>query len=553
MRISKTSNGLKVQAIAGTYVVILGIDLPEKKCVGLMGFSLHRQDHSEAEGYYLEGMKCFQATDPGAPDGSRFSTKDHPVQDFTWSDYTAKPNHTYTYTVCALTGNPKALTAFAKTEVTVTTESPISDEHEIYFNRGVSASQEYVRRFGDVKPKKTDLPNTPKFKWLSRGLYEAIADYIESCVPGIHTLRIAAYEFKYEPFAQLLRRTIDRGVDVRIIYDARKKEPKEANELLIKDTKLSDFCTGRKNGVSISHNKFIIKLEHGVPIAILTGGTNFSANGIFGHSNVAHVVKNSAVAKMYLDYWELLKLDHPLKGSQQENTLTFPTPDLANIPVGTTVIFSPRTGLGALELYRDLAMKAKNGFFMTFAFGINKLFKDVYRNSTADLRLALMERKTRVFNKEDEALKIAEEADIQALRNMPANIFAIGNLIKTNKLDGWVLEELAGLSSNVKYIHNKFMLVDPLGPDPIVVAGSANFSDASTKKNDENMLLIRGNTTVADIYLGEFMRLWKHHSFRESLSFKSVHDRFLKTDDWWKKYYQNTDNAARRKYFSNNQ
>jgi phosphatidylserine/phosphatidylglycerophosphate/cardiolipin synthase-like enzyme len=45
------------------------------------------------------------------------------------------------------------------------------------------------------------------------------------------------------------------------------------------------------------------------------------------------------------------------------------------------------------------------------------------------------------------------------------------------------------------------MLVDPLCDDPLIITGSANFSDASTTKNDENMLVIRGDTRVADIYL----------------------------------------------------
>jgi len=48
-----------------------------------------------------------------------------------------------------------------------------------------------------------------------------------------------------------------------------------------------------------------------------------------------------------------------------------------------------------------------------------------------------------------------------------------------------------------------------------VVTGSANFSEASTTQNDENMLLIRGDTGVADIYLTEFMRLYRHYVFRE--------------------------------------
>ena len=40
----------------------------------------------------------------------------------------------------------------------------------------------------------------------------------------------------------------------------------------------------------------------------------------------------------------------------------------------------------------------------------------------------------------------------------------------------------------MSYVHSKFLMMDPLGDDPIVVTGSANFSDASTNSNDENML-----------------------------------------------------------------
>ena len=73
---------------------------------------------------------------------------------------------------------------------------------------------------------------------------------------------------------------------------------------------------------------------------------------------------------------------------------------------------------------------------------------------------------------------------------MTENTFAIGAFIRTNKIDGWVKERLTGLNTNVRYVHNKFMLVDPLSDDPVVVAGSANFSDASTTKNDENMIVV---------------------------------------------------------------
>jgi phosphatidylserine/phosphatidylglycerophosphate/cardiolipin synthase-like enzyme len=56
--------------------------------------------------------------------------------------------------------------------------------------------------------------------------------------------------------------------------------------------------------------------------------------------------------------------------------------------------------------------------------------------------------------------------------------------------------------------------MDPLSDNPVVVSGSANFSDASTSENDENMIIIKGDTRVADIYYTEFMRLFNHYYFR---------------------------------------
>ena len=96
------------------------------------------------------------------------------------------------------------------------------------------------------------------------------------------------------------------------------------------------------------------------------------------------------------------------------------------------------------------------------------------------------------------------------------------------------------------------MLVDPLGDEPIVIAGSANFSEASTDQNDENMLIIKGNRRVADIYLGEFMRLYSHHAFRESLTFPGANaePKPLRTDAWWRGYFGGTPRSRRREFFA---
>jgi len=92
-------------------------------------------------------------------------------------------------------------------------------------------------------------------------------------------------------------------------------------------------------------------------------------------------------------------------------------------------------------------------------------------------------------------------------------LFAAGGYLGGNSLANFAAERGNPLNSN-DYIHTKFMLVDPLGKDPLVVTGSANFSRPSQRINDENMLVIRGDQRVADIYFGEFMRIFDHHYAR---------------------------------------
>ena len=96
------------------------------------------------------------------------------------------------------------------------------------------------------------------------------------------------------------------------------------------------------------------------------------------------------------------------------------------------------------------------------------------------------------------------------------------------------------------------MLIDPLGDEPIVIAGSANFSEASTDQNDENMLIVKGNNRVADVYLGEFMRLYSHHAFRESLTFANANPdpKPLRTDTWWRDYFDGSSRSLRREFFA---
>ncbi|HEY9527758.1 MAG TPA: hypothetical protein VIR02_11770, partial [Anaerolineales bacterium] len=84
MRITQQLGNLTTQAIAGTHVVLLGWSMTKANSQDVLGFAIHRTDHTENEAYWLEGTKVFAETDPGT---SKASLRSHPVQGFTWSDF----------------------------------------------------------------------------------------------------------------------------------------------------------------------------------------------------------------------------------------------------------------------------------------------------------------------------------------------------------------------------------------------------------------------------------------------------------------------------------
>jgi phosphatidylserine/phosphatidylglycerophosphate/cardiolipin synthase-like enzyme len=147
---------------------------------------------------------------------------------------------------------------------------------------------------------------------------------------------------------------------------------------------------------------------------------------------------------------------------------------------------------------------------MTLAFGISAELKQALLDNTSQSHIVflLLEKKDTPNNRSSKPFVAINAAN---------NVYqAWGSFLK-DPIYQWVRETNArelDFNQHISYIHSKFLLMDPLGADPIVITGSANFSEASTTANDENMMVIRGNTRVADIYFTEFNRLFNHYYFR---------------------------------------
>jgi hypothetical protein len=241
---------------------------------------------------------------------------------------------------------------------------------------------------------------------------------------------------------------------------------------------------------------------------------------------VGHWVRNKKVAEKYRAYWELLSNDPGGKEEDDRKTVRSKNNELKNsveklqedivfndkndIPEGTTPVFSPRRGISMLESYVKMFDRASDIACVTLAFGINDLFKDYLKDNTDASHISFM-----LLEKEDKPGKRSKKP----FRPIGAkeNVYKSWGSHIEDDLYRWSKETSAfslGLNKHVIYIHSKFMLVDPLGNDPVVITGSANFSESSTTDNDENMLIIRGDKRVADIYFTEFNRLFNHYYFR---------------------------------------
>lgn len=55
--------------------------------------------------------------------------------------------------------------------------------------------------------------------------------------------------------------------------------------------------------------------------------------------------------------------------------------------------------------------------------------------------------------------------------------------------------------------HNKIILVDAEGNEPVVITGSYNFTFSAQARNAENLLILRGNVPLARAYLDN----WRRH------------------------------------------
>jgi phosphatidylserine/phosphatidylglycerophosphate/cardiolipin synthase-like enzyme len=572
-----TSRGFEAKVISGTHTVLLALNCPEALRKGLKGFAFEREmvGAGSKGPKFLRSQKVFKsvvpdpkkALDPQSGKPQAFYTDKFPVQSFLWGDYAAFPGTTYRFRIQPMYGTPGALTTDPddeiKVEITTEKEWDASTKHGVWFNRGAIASQKFSEEFGNKPPQDINDPKDRTVQWLSRGLLEACLAYIND-TPATDALRVAAYEFTYPPILKALVAAKARGVDVQIVYhdtvvekedgtkeDGRNEIAMKANGVPVDDQQM----TFRRSKTKIPHNKFIVRLKGGTdPVEVWTGSTNFTPSGFLGQTNVGHRMADAETARQYFAFWQLVKTDPELKDAR--DTLATLTPNPKEVIAENSVarLFSPRAKAEMLGWYGRRMLDAANSVWFTAAFGISKELIEPVARKRDQMRFVLLEKplpdaQKKTLTADFNRVILSYGVPLGELYRMKDGKPTARVPIKEFELDKWFFAEEHFRPKNdgfVFFVHTKFLLIDPLSDDPLVCSGSANFSSGSLLQNDENMLLVRGDTRVADIYMTEFDRIFRHFYFRNianELAGATTSDDakaiFLdETDAWTESYFK---------------
>jgi hypothetical protein len=408
MRGRASKDGLTVRIIAGTHAVLLAFDLADARRAGCLGFSIERTDVGTGDRRWLPNSLRFMSD----PNPEWVTTARAPLQKFRWGDYTTEPGRLYRYRVVARYGTAAEILAQGivaerpggfdaipgGVSLELRTEDCRNEATSIFFNRGAAASQAYVNKFGDNDP--DDIPEA--LTWLSRGLEEGLVAFIAKANGPDYALHGCVYEFEKPTPIKALIQAQKRGAQVHIVYHARKGGNTAAeNQHAIESLNVTFPTTPRTQGSAIMHNKYLVlsrKDATGVlkPIAVWTGGTNWTEGGIYGQLNVGHAVYDPAVAERYEAGFQVLAHDLSINDTQAKNDVITPTPlNREALQHGTTPLFSPQNGLGMLDLYADICKTAKV-LMVSAPFALHRRFATSYsRRPTAPCASCWPTRKAR--------------------------------------------------------------------------------------------------------------------------------------------------------------
>ena len=334
------------------------------------------------------------------------------------------------------------------------------------------------------------------------------------------------------------------------------------------------------NNNSIGHNKFVIYLENGKPLSVMTGSTNWTSSGLCAQSNNASIIDSPEVAALYNNYFELLRKDtkdfvppkpsstatrnvqgKALRSSNSKGNGAITLKDGTKV----TVWFSPNTPHASVNkkitppdlshIYSLMRKANKAIFFAVFLPGRGNDFKgDIMTNIiTESISLGLKDHSLMVYGAISDPTAMPNYINpVKGKTNPPTpytfnqgklHIVRAANLKVDKKapkkdLIGDFTKELLKSPGGHAIIHDKIVVIDPFSKNGIAIFGSHNQGFKASYSNDENLLIVQNNPSLVRAFAIHVLDIFEHYRFRAvqaelQAEKKKTWDGFLSLNDHW--------------------
>ncbi len=559
----------------------------EKPIAGCLGFALEREQKladGSTRRSVLGNRMGFEHDAPRL--GEQRPSTVWPFQRFSWADFSVNRGDRVRYRVVPMVraqaaGAPggelqQQLEERSAWTPWTTLSSDAADGFSVYFNRGLVISQFMARYLDDLRREQhlasrdealklfkqsLDEHELPIRVFLAGDLRVRMLELLETARKKKQHVFGALYELEDDELLDALEKLGARGHVVlangsitpktgESTADARKRDQNKAARKRLRDAGLEVKDRFISPG-ALGHNKFLVVTDSKrKPLAAWTGSTNWTKTGLCTQLNNGLWIDNAAIAREYLDQWQRLA------DAQSE----FPTALVASNSAvkqvqakksAASIWFSRTSKKVDLDALDEIVNGAQDGIlFLMFQPGSSGPLATIRQRMRDTPSLYVKGVVSTLPGPDETAVDVNSIGDGVS---HPAHLDVVQPQGFATPFANWAAtvtrEEFLNGPGRIGFaiVHSKVIVVDPF-TKPVVVTGSHNFSASASSKNDENFVVVRGNSLLARAYAAHIVSTYQHYRWLSLVQelqrkHKTLGGFLLETDAWQKRHLQG---ASRR-------
>ena len=463
--------------------------------------------------------------DPTAPESSAIS----PFRRFTWTDHEANTGDKVSYQVAPVIQPDGGEAAVDETQASdfspeLVLSGEVDETFECYFNRGLVISQFMSRQLkGDFSAKslkafKQGLNNRTESQirlFLGGDLRTRLMDLLDETKKNKGHVFAALFELSDDV---LISKLTGLGKRAHVVlsngaHQSRDDDENADSRKTMQDAGCEVHDRMLASGV-LGHNKFMVVCDaNQAPRAAWSGSTNWSPTGLCTQINNGILIQDDGVAQEFFDQWGRLRDagDSTPKDLVATNSkVKLKKTKSADVDIW----FTKTSSAQEMDAVDELVKNAEDGvIFLMFQPGGSPILNAIVDRQEKDDGV-FVKGVISTMDKDDQ-----DQAKVTLIQRGDKKVakFRIVQPVGLQGIGKWAAEVSRGAFLNqigFAIVHSKVIVLDANGKNPVVITGSHNFSGSASSKNDENLVIVRGNAALAKAYAVEVQSVFDHYNFR---------------------------------------